>query len=88
MQNAIAENAYRRELARERGRGVVVGVNKYAEDGAATRSRSSGSTRRRSRARSSASTAYKAAQDRGPRRRRAGSRCEAAAARATTTCCR
>jgi methylmalonyl-CoA mutase N-terminal domain/subunit len=32
MQNAIAENAYRRELAREMQDEVVVGVNKYAED--------------------------------------------------------
>jgi len=31
VQNAIAENAYRRELARESGEEVVVGVNKYAE---------------------------------------------------------
>jgi methylmalonyl-CoA mutase N-terminal domain/subunit len=32
IQNAIAENAYQRELDREAGREVVVGVNKYAED--------------------------------------------------------
>ncbi|HEY7031116.1 MAG TPA: methylmalonyl-CoA mutase family protein [Thermomicrobiales bacterium] len=32
VQNAIAENAYERELARERGDEIVVGVNKYAED--------------------------------------------------------
>jgi methylmalonyl-CoA mutase N-terminal domain/subunit len=31
MQNAIAENAYQRELAREMGDEIVVGVNKYAE---------------------------------------------------------
>ncbi|MBX6724201.1 MAG: methylmalonyl-CoA mutase, partial [Dactylosporangium sp.] len=31
VQNAIAENAYRRELAREMGDEVVVGVNKYVE---------------------------------------------------------
>jgi methylmalonyl-CoA mutase N-terminal domain/subunit len=31
VQNAIAENAYQRELARERGEEIVVGVNKYAE---------------------------------------------------------
>jgi methylmalonyl-CoA mutase N-terminal domain/subunit len=31
MQNAIAENAYQRELARERGTEIIVGVNKYAE---------------------------------------------------------
>src|SRR3712207_1102044 len=31
VQNAIAENAYRKELAREAGEEVVVGVNKYAE---------------------------------------------------------
>jgi methylmalonyl-CoA mutase N-terminal domain/subunit len=30
VQNAIAENAYQRELARERGEEIVVGVNKYA----------------------------------------------------------
>ena len=32
VQNAIAENAYRRELARSSGDEVVVGVNKYAAD--------------------------------------------------------
>ena len=32
MQNAIAENAYRRELDRNAGRDVVVGVNKYVDD--------------------------------------------------------
>jgi methylmalonyl-CoA mutase N-terminal domain/subunit len=31
VQNAIAENAYQKELAREMGDEVVVGVNKYAE---------------------------------------------------------
>jgi methylmalonyl-CoA mutase N-terminal domain/subunit len=31
IQNAISENAYERELARERGEEFVVGVNKYAE---------------------------------------------------------
>ena len=30
MQSAIAENAYRREVARERGEDVVVGVNRHA----------------------------------------------------------
>jgi methylmalonyl-CoA mutase N-terminal domain/subunit len=33
VQNAIAENAFQLELARERGERVVVGVNRYAEDG-------------------------------------------------------
>lgn len=32
MQNAIAENAYRRELARSSGDEIVVGVNRYVED--------------------------------------------------------
>jgi methylmalonyl-CoA mutase N-terminal domain/subunit len=32
VQNAIAENAYQRELALERGEEIVVGVNKYAEE--------------------------------------------------------
>ncbi|MDQ3696154.1 MAG: methylmalonyl-CoA mutase family protein [Chloroflexota bacterium] len=32
VQNAIADNAYQRELDRESGLDVVVGVNKYAED--------------------------------------------------------
>jgi methylmalonyl-CoA mutase N-terminal domain/subunit len=32
MQNAIGENAYRRELARSSGDEVVVGVNRYVED--------------------------------------------------------
>ena len=32
VQNAIAENAYRRELARSAGDEVVVGVNRYVED--------------------------------------------------------
>src|SRR5690606_6969796 len=32
IQAAIAENAYQRELAREMGEEVVVGVNKYVED--------------------------------------------------------
>jgi methylmalonyl-CoA mutase N-terminal domain/subunit len=31
MQNAIGENAYQRELARELGTEIIVGVNKYAE---------------------------------------------------------
>ena len=31
MQNAIAENAYQRELARSSGEEVIVGVNKYVE---------------------------------------------------------
>lgn len=32
MQNAIADNAYRRELARSSGDEIVVGVNRYVED--------------------------------------------------------
>ena len=32
VQNAIAENAYHREIARERGEEIVVGVNRYAEE--------------------------------------------------------
>ena len=32
VQNAIAENAFRREIERERGDEIVVGVNRYAED--------------------------------------------------------
>jgi methylmalonyl-CoA mutase N-terminal domain/subunit len=32
MQNAIAENAYRRELDRNAGRETVVGVNRYVDD--------------------------------------------------------
>jgi methylmalonyl-CoA mutase N-terminal domain/subunit len=32
VQNAIAENAYRRELALENGEEIIVGVNKYAEE--------------------------------------------------------
>jgi methylmalonyl-CoA mutase N-terminal domain/subunit len=32
VQNAIAENAYRLELAREGGEQIIVGVNKYATD--------------------------------------------------------
>ena len=32
VQNAIAENAYRKELAREAGEEVVVGVNRYAAE--------------------------------------------------------
>jgi methylmalonyl-CoA mutase N-terminal domain/subunit len=32
VQNAIAENAFQRELARERGEEIVVGVNRYAEN--------------------------------------------------------
>lgn len=32
MQNAISENAYRRELARSAGDEVIVGVNRYVED--------------------------------------------------------
>jgi methylmalonyl-CoA mutase N-terminal domain/subunit len=31
IQNAIAENAFRREISRERGDEIVVGVNRYAE---------------------------------------------------------
>jgi methylmalonyl-CoA mutase N-terminal domain/subunit len=36
MQRAIADNAYRNELARERGEAVTVGVNKYADGGTTT----------------------------------------------------
>jgi methylmalonyl-CoA mutase N-terminal domain/subunit len=32
VQNAIADNAYRRELAQERGDAIVVGVNRYADE--------------------------------------------------------
>src|SRR5699024_10492160 len=32
VQNAIGENAYRRELARSSGDEIVVGVNQFAED--------------------------------------------------------
>jgi methylmalonyl-CoA mutase N-terminal domain/subunit len=32
VQNAIAENAFQREIARERGDEIVVGVNRYATD--------------------------------------------------------
>jgi methylmalonyl-CoA mutase N-terminal domain/subunit len=32
IQNAIAENAFRREIERERGDEIVVGVNRYVED--------------------------------------------------------
>ena len=32
VQNAIAENAYRKELARERGEEAIVGVNSHVED--------------------------------------------------------
>ncbi|HET7091834.1 MAG TPA: methylmalonyl-CoA mutase family protein, partial [Thermomicrobiales bacterium] len=32
VQNAIADNAYRRELAQERGETIVVGVNRYADE--------------------------------------------------------
>jgi methylmalonyl-CoA mutase N-terminal domain/subunit len=32
VQNAIADNAYRRELAQERGEAIVVGVNRYADE--------------------------------------------------------
>ncbi len=32
VQNAIADNAYRREVAREQGEEIIVGVNRYAED--------------------------------------------------------
>ncbi|HEU5431313.1 MAG TPA: methylmalonyl-CoA mutase family protein, partial [Thermomicrobiales bacterium] len=34
VQNAIADNAYRRELAQERGETIVVGVNRYADEAA------------------------------------------------------
>ena len=33
VQNAIAENAFRLEIARERGEQGIVGVNRYVEDG-------------------------------------------------------
>ncbi len=33
VQAAIAENAYQREVARERGEDIVVGVNRYADEG-------------------------------------------------------
>jgi methylmalonyl-CoA mutase N-terminal domain/subunit len=36
MQNAIAENAYRRELDRNAGRETVVGVNRYVDDSPAS----------------------------------------------------
>ncbi|MDP9365606.1 MAG: methylmalonyl-CoA mutase family protein [Chloroflexota bacterium] len=36
VQNAIAENAYLKELARERGDETIVGVNKYVEGAAAS----------------------------------------------------
>ncbi len=36
MQRAIADNAYRNELARERGEEITVGVNKYADEGTTT----------------------------------------------------
>src|SRR5215211_3932750 len=62
VQNAIAENAYRRELARESGEEVVVGVNKYAETESASvpiqRIDQAATARQIERAR-----AYKAAQD-------------------------
>jgi methylmalonyl-CoA mutase, N-terminal domain len=32
VQNAIADNAFRREISRERGDEIVVGVNRYAEE--------------------------------------------------------
>ena len=35
MQGAIADNAYSLELARERGDGVIVGVNRFADEAAA-----------------------------------------------------
>jgi len=36
VQNAIGENAYRRELARSSGEEIVIGVNRFVEDEAAT----------------------------------------------------
>jgi methylmalonyl-CoA mutase, N-terminal domain len=36
VQNAIADNAYQRELAQERGETIVVGVNRYADETAAS----------------------------------------------------
>jgi methylmalonyl-CoA mutase, N-terminal domain len=32
IQNAIAENAFRREIGRERGEEIIVGVNHYVDD--------------------------------------------------------
>jgi methylmalonyl-CoA mutase, N-terminal domain len=32
VQNAIAENAFRREIERERGEAIIVGVNRYVEE--------------------------------------------------------
>jgi methylmalonyl-CoA mutase N-terminal domain/subunit len=32
VQNAIAENAFRREIGRERGEEIVVGVNRYVDE--------------------------------------------------------
>ena len=49
MQNAIGENAYRRELARSSGEEVVVGVNRYQEDETTADRDCSGSTRDRRR---------------------------------------
>ena len=46
MQNAIAENAFRREIERERGEEIVVGVNRYVEEeGSRFRCRLSTTTR-------------------------------------------
>ena len=63
VQNAISENAYRKELAREAGDEVVVGVNKYAESESASvpiqRIDQAATNRQIERTR-----AYKAAQDR------------------------
>ena len=64
MQAAIAENAYRKELARESGDEVIVGVNKYVveEDGIGAQiQRIDRATVERQMARV---IAYKAAQDR------------------------
>jgi methylmalonyl-CoA mutase N-terminal domain/subunit len=36
VQNAIAENAFQRQISRERGEEIVVGVNRFADDGAVT----------------------------------------------------
>jgi methylmalonyl-CoA mutase N-terminal domain/subunit len=65
VQAAIAENAYRKELARESGDEIIVGVNKYvvAEDGIGAQiQRIDRALVEKQMARV---TAYKAAQDRG-----------------------
>jgi methylmalonyl-CoA mutase N-terminal domain/subunit len=62
VQSAIAENAYRRELAREKGEDVVVGVNRHAGGDAAVvpvQKIDAGAVERQI----ARTTAYKAAQD-------------------------